>query len=318
GARTRGGPAPPLSHTYHYRNGSALLESVEINGQKVEQHEPDRNLLNPTDNNSIKSDLTFNENGQPLTATTQCGSGGTCSSASAGSFTQVHYPNAAATLPKYKRGLPESVTEGTNGANQSLQTGFTYQDENTTKVRDARGVETTTVYDSWRRPSTMTVSGPGQQLEEGWDYEPTARLHVHRRKQGNDTVTTTFDYDAVGRQTKVTTDHVAANGNPHAQAIIRADYSQMATTHMIVQTGASGAPTTITVDALGRTTKTSTAPGHNQSDIVSVVASDIMDTPVYRSDTVITALAQAYDASGRQTDSQDTDGSATKHEPSGL
>jgi hypothetical protein len=35
------------------------------------------------------------------------------------------------TLPKFKRGLPESVTEGTNGANQSLKTGFDYVDENT-------------------------------------------------------------------------------------------------------------------------------------------------------------------------------------------
>ena len=55
------------------------------------------------------------------------------------------------------------------------------------------------------------------------------------RQQGTRTITTRFAYDIVGRQTTVSTDNVAVDGNLNAQTESRIDYTQYAA-HTITAT----------------------------------------------------------------------------------
>jgi RHS repeat-associated protein len=302
-----------LTLEYGLRSGTAFLNDIKANGKKIEQHEPERNTLTPTDTNSTTTQSEFDgESGQP-TKVASSGGNASCSSGACGGTTTLHYPQ---TQPSelFKRGLPDYAAEGQN---ETLKTTYKYENEQKASATDSRNVTTTSEYDSWQRPIRVTTTGPGQTLVEEFDYDANGHLHKHRRRQNGAFIETTYDHDSIGRKTRVTVDHMAAEGSANVTLEERDDYSGFAS-GTLVHTSAKGAQTTTTIDKLGRAKRAVTPVGGGSPDITTVTSYDIANNPVYTSDTLRYAMAMAYDSNGRRTDTQRTDGSREHLEYDGF
>jgi RHS repeat-associated protein len=305
--------AGALNFQMNLRSGGAFLDSITAGGKTIESHQPERNTLQPTNANSVSSTPQFDETTGLPTALDSSGGTGTCSG-NCGVKSVIHYPPATASLLAYKRGLPDYVTEGT----AALKTTFDYESENKTKITDPRGVSAETEYDSWGRPSRVTVtSSDSQVLKYETDYDATGRVHEIRRQQGGVMMATTYAYDVMGRVTSMTSDHVAAEGNLNNKVVEKDDYASFAS-GTITHTGSGGSVTTTTLDKLGRTKRRATTTGAFSSDIVQVTSYDIANNPVYTSDTIKFATTNAYDLGRRLTDSQHADGSKEHYDYDGF
>jgi len=283
-----------------FRTGG-FIDAIAANGLAVDSHEPSRDALTPPDNvnNHVTSHSVFEATGLPSTVTTSGGNATCTPGPCAGSYTETHYHDAAAGTPAYQRGLPSDMKEGnTNG----VTTTFVYGPDKT-EVTDARKVKTTTEYDEWRRPKTVTTELPGDPLtlKEQYVYDATGNLKEHHRWQDNDWVVTTYGYDVLGRRTSVTTNRVAVGSNVNSSVTESIDYNSYgAPTRAIRHTGAGNAVTTVTLDSLGRTKQTETQVG--TSPVKSVTAYDKAGNAVFASDMTTYASASAYDPNGRRTD----------------
>jgi YD repeat-containing protein len=300
---------------YNYRPGSAYMDSLAATAnaltQTVNSREPARDLLDPASgviknvnlNNSVTETTEIDPKTGLTTSVKSSGGSGTTAQ-NTPSVTAINYPPQTAALDDFKRGLPDSVAEGAAGA---VKTKFDYAPDKTT-VTDPRGVVTETTVDSWRRPVIVKTSTPGDPLtlEEHYAYDGDGHLHSLERKQGLAFVTTTHEYDILGRQTSVTTDNVAVGGATTSVTETN-DYSQYSA-GIIRHTGpktpsaADASVTTTTLDPLGRTTRTETTTGAGSTPIVSVTAYDLAGNPVFASDTLKAATASAYDPQGRVID----------------
>src|SRR6201999_650491 len=199
---------------------------------------------------------------------------------SEGATSAMHYPAALSATRPWERGLPDASEAGTSG--QPLHTTYTYPNENQETTIDPRGVVTTTTYDQARHVVTVDTTGPDQALHETYGYDADGHLVVTTRQQGLRTITTRFGYDILGRQTSVSTDNVAVDGNLNASTESRIDYTQYAA-HTITATSTTGAVTTRTLDALGRTKKSETdnlSTDGSTTPIVAVTAYDLAGNAV--------------------------------------
>src|SRR3954451_15801523 len=182
---TTSGAGDPVSIEYGFEgDNSAFLTQVKANGAPLSQSEPHRDHLDLHDVNSTTSDATYDNRGRAKTILSSGGNSG-CSDCGA-SRTISYLPDAPAT-DKHKRGLPDHVSEG---AGELVKTRFEYGSETESTVFDARGVETKTQYDSWRRPIDVRVTMPGDTLsmEEQFDYDASGHLHKHRRMQDGESI----------------------------------------------------------------------------------------------------------------------------------
>lgn len=296
--------------TYEY--DGTYLKSKTANGEAIEAPEAHRGTPQTVATNSnvtatTKYDL---KTGLPTDITT---SGGT-----AGDPTNMHvvidYPT---TLPPelYKRGLPAATHVGTG----ALTTSYTYVSQDNDRADDGRNT-TDALYDEWHRPLRIRVTNNGGDpltVEESFTYDPNGRVHEQKRTQttasGDEVVTTTYDYDAMGRVKSVTKNNVEING---ASSTITetTDHSQFAS-GKIIHDPPGGSEITITLDKLGRAkeTKQLYEPG---KFITDVTAYDLAGNAVYTSD-LKDATAYAFDAASRMTDVLNLDGSKQNMEYDG-
>src|SRR5262249_36694135 len=160
------------------------------NGHSIHRFDAFRGALTPptTENDKIKSDVTYRVDGQLHIINNPAGGN---DSTSAGSSTTIGYePDDA---PDYKRSLPNSITSGV------LNTTIDRPDKNTVIALAPRGVITTTTSDAYGRPVHVTTSGPDVNTDEQYFYDKNGRLHqIIRRQHGKD-ISTTYGYDLMGR-----------------------------------------------------------------------------------------------------------------------
>ncbi|MHB9001977.1 MAG: RHS repeat domain-containing protein, partial [Thermoanaerobaculia bacterium] len=292
--------AMPIARTFTYQsgpNGSTFLQTVAANGLVIETPQPHRNKLETqATNNSVTSTQKFDTAGRLIEFTSI---GGTDASGS-GALLKIKYKPE--TAPFHARGELEEITRG------DQSTKLDYPTPDRTVVTDPRGVVTTTDYDAWRRPVHITVAGPGLSTEERLHYDATGSLVRHERKQGADTITTTFEFDAVGRLKRETSDQHAVNGVATSLTTTTAyDLSN----RKIITTLPSGATITRELDGLGRTTREVTATG--ASPIESRYAYDLAGNQVYESDLLV-ASAAAFDGHGREIATLHADGTRATRE----
>ena len=292
GSTTTGGAAPPVAQTIAYQAGANLatfMASMTANGLKIDAPEPSRNNKDTSANNDqINETEKFDASGQ---LTTIAGTGGTDAS-SAGSSATITY--APATDAPHRRALPTSIVDG------GLTTKLDYPSATKTVETDPRGIVTTIEYDNWQRPTHMSASGGGSNIDETWEYDATGKLRKHTRKQGGDDVTTTYGYDVMGRQTSESVTGVADVGT--ATTTIQYNGRTIVTNHP------SGAVTTMIVDSLGRPISRELTTGG--SPIVAHYAHDLDDNVVAESD-LQTATAFSYDTQSNLTGVLSSDGTRT-------
>jgi len=293
--------------TYNY-NGT-YLQSTTANGKTIESPEAhrDKTTLTAT-NSSVTTTTTLDlETGLAKEIST---SGGTAGDPTASKIAIDYPPTPPSDL--YKRGLPTAMHIGTS----ALSTSYTYLSQDKDLVDDGRN-STTTTYDEWRRPIQIKITnnaGDPLTIEKAFVYDPNGRIHEQRDRQttlaGNETVTTTYDYDATGRVTSVKTDNVDVNGTS-STITQTTDYSQFAApTRKIVTTPPGGSEITSTLDTLGRTKETKQS-YESGKFLINSNAYDLAGNAVYTTDQK-NANAFAFDHAGRMTDALSLNGTREK------
>lgn len=298
----------PLSHDYEYQTPgfgddnaiTSFLKSITANGKKIETPEASRKLQTVSLNDSITNTTEYNEFGQPSHVT----SGGGTDGSNVGSETKLGY--VAASGAKHALGTVSSVTE-VNGA-ETLTTQIDYKTPSQIVTTDPRNVTTTTDLDAWDRPTHVVVSGPNLTTDEKYTYDANGRVKAYVRKQDDKTVTTTYEYDVLGRETSTSVDNVDVNGSP-GTVTTTTKYDLGATTPTITRTLPKGAVATDELDALGRVTKRTTTTG-SSTPIINYFGYDLAGNVVYASDN-FTATATAYDVHGRLLGTANADGTRT-------
>ncbi|HVS59523.1 MAG TPA: RHS repeat-associated core domain-containing protein, partial [Gemmatimonadaceae bacterium] len=293
------GEAITLTPTYQTStNASTFVDSISANGLEVVAPEAHRG--NSTDpehpltvtNSSVTTETLYGDDGLILSMKSHGGNDG----GTGESFTKVTYKPIDAA--PFERALPSSVDNG--GVASKIDYGL-----NTVTETDERDVVTRTTFDTWRRPISIHVEKPDDslKLDETYQYDANGRLSIHTRQQDLATVATTFEYDALGRRTKVTTDNIAVDG---VKTSLSTTTAYDIPNHRIVTTAPSGAISTTELDALGRVVRSATST--NSSDPIETrVAYDADDNVVYSTD-MLTASGAAFDVHGRQLLSQASDG----------
>jgi len=292
-----------ITTQFHYQtmsNGASFLEGTSAGGLMIESPEPHRNNTTPSSaNDNITASAKYDANGLLREAG---GTGGTDPSG-AGSKSKIEpWP---ATAAKHMRSMPHFIREG-EGANE-LVTTLEYPSETETKETDPRGVVTTTDLDAWNRPTRVRIEKLGDPLviEERYEYAAAGRTKRVIRRKGTEDVTTTYDYDDLGRRTSTTTDQIASVGSITTTVVY--DLSNRKT----VTTQPGGATTTTQTDGLGRAISSVTATG--SSPIEQHSAYDKAGNRVYSTDMFV-ATANAYDAHGRVVATRYSDGTITTSE----
>jgi RHS repeat-associated protein len=287
-----------IKHEFEYQSGAnaaTFLKGVSAGGLKIDSPVPHRNAQSITAaNDSINRTTKLRNDG----LVEQITSAGGTDTTGAGANAQVTYePPSSAAL--HARGLPKQILNGT------LATNVEYPDADTIRETDPRGVVTTTKLDTWRRPLSINVTGPGLTLQHEFTYDINGNLKSERRRQGAAIVTTTHDYDAMNRLIATRTDNVAVDG---VLTTIESTTSFNLGARTITTTNPAGAVTITTLDALGRPQRTKTETG--AGPIESLFAYDLDDNVVYESNLQI-ASARAFDAHGREIASLAPDGTRT-------
>ena len=211
--------------------------------------------------------------------------------------TSVRY--APLTDLAHRRALPTAIDRG------GLTSKIDYPDADTTIETDERGIVTTTTYNAWRQPVHIVVTGPGQTLDQSWTYDANGRVATEKRRQGSEDVTTSFQYDVLGRQTLASIDHVAVGGS---DTTLTSTTAYDISSHKITTTAPSGAVTRTSLDELGRTAAVHTETGVDPID--QTFAYDLDDHQVYGTDG-FSASAAAYDGHGRQIATRMLDGTGS-------
>ncbi|MEO8033957.1 MAG: DUF6531 domain-containing protein, partial [Acidobacteriota bacterium] len=304
-----GAPAPDMppsagitiTREVTYEPGSPYVSEVKANGIAIKTAEPHRDLpdlMTTVANDSIISTSTFDSAGRLKEAQ----SSGGLDAASAGSDVKITYRGDSTS--DFERGLPELID------NSGSLTTFKYPDVNTVVEIDPRGITTTTKRDEWDRPVDVVVSGDPE-LHETWSYDANGWLRTHTRKQtsagiAGSTVTTTYDYDAMGRAISTSTDNIVIDGTATSRTTT---VTYDLTRHTITTELKPGlSKTTQTVDSLGRTLASETPTG--TTSIVGRYAYDLAGNLVFQTDNFV-ASASAYDAHGRQIATLAQDGTKT-------
>lgn len=302
---TGAGPtADPISRTYNYAGSTgAFLQSVQTSGSgsSITMNVPEPTRENVTranapaldsTNDSITSSTNYDRAGRP---TGSKSSGGTVPG---GGFNAQYTYKPDNSSQQFERGEIASVTES------SLSTTYQYNTADQTTVTDPRTVTTTTDYDAWRRPTKIVRSGQPGSLEQ-FEYDATGRLHQHHERQSGDTITTTYEYDVMGRQRSVTRDHIDVGGS-QTSVTTRFDYdvpNRKQTTFL-----PGGGSVVREVDGLGRVTREVTTTG--LGPIENRYAYDIAGNRVYSTDMKV-ATASAFDVHGREILTLNADGTKT-------
>ncbi len=288
-----------IKQTVSYQGGAygaALLRGVKSGTDFIDMPEPSSAFEGATPltstNDSVES-TTFRENGLPTTIRSKGGTDFT-----PGADIKINYGGVTGSI--FERGLPKKIDSG------DLSATLSYAADKIVKT-NPRGIATTTKLDTWQRPTQTTVSGDAVPVDVTSAYDVKGRLRTTTRRQGSDTITTTYEYDRLGRTTKITTDNVAVAGTKkEVSTTIVYDVGGK----KITTTAPSGAVTTTELDALGRTVKSSTTTSATGDPIESHVAYDIDDNLVYATD-LFTANATAYDVHGRAVAERLADGTAS-------
>jgi RHS repeat-associated protein len=295
----------PVNKTYQY--DGTYLKSTTANGQTIESPEAHRGTPTITaTNDSVTTTTTYDLKTGLVTEVTT--SGGTAGDPT-NNHVKIDYP---ATPPSdlYKRGLPTAIHVGTG----ALTTTYTYLSQDKDVVDDGRN-STTTTYDEWHRPVHTRITnnaGDPLSLETQFIYEPDGRLHEQRDKQttlaGDETVTTTFDYDFMRRTKSVKKDQVDVNGSLSTITELT-DYTQFAS-GKILNTPPGESEITTTLDRLGRTKETKQE-YESGKYIQNATAYDLAGHAVYTTNQK-EATVYAFDAAGRTTDVLSLTGSKQK------
>ena len=276
----------PITRIINYQSGpnaSTFVRSMTAAGLEIQSLEPHRNRLSPvTINDQISSSAEYDTAGLLKSVSS---SGGSDGSSGTSEVTIEYQPETA---PEHERALPKEID------NAGLVNRIDYPDEDTVVETDPRGVTTTTKYNAWRLPVSADVIGPQLTMHESWTYDANGRVRTHRRDQGPDTVTTTFDYDVMGRTTSVTTDNVEIGGET---GVVTTTMDYDLRNHRITTTRPGGAVETSTLDSLGRVAHSdlNTGTGSIQQDF-----SYDLDNNLVHETNGFWAMAFAFDAHGRQ------------------
>ncbi|MEO8380000.1 MAG: hypothetical protein ABI779_10095, partial [Acidobacteriota bacterium] len=170
---TTSAPAGAITRAFTYQNAdptctnacAPFLQSVAANGLAIEMPEAHRGKLEPlATNDDIEAKTKFDAQGRPIAVTS---TGGT-DTAAAGSAAAITYrPD---TGPLHARG---EIAENNRGGEI---TKFDYPSPDQTVILEPRGITRTIDFDSWRRPSHVSVAGPALTFDERFIYDATGRL----------------------------------------------------------------------------------------------------------------------------------------------
>ncbi|MGZ4779020.1 MAG: DUF6531 domain-containing protein, partial [Thermoanaerobaculia bacterium] len=277
------GAAPPVTNAVTYQSGanrSTFVASVSANGQSIDAPEPSRNYKDVVSaNDNIAATDSFDSSG--LLSKSQS-TGGTDSS-SAGADVTMTYA-AANDAAKHKRAELTTLDAG------GVKTDIAYPSPTQSVQTDARGIVTTTDFDSWDRPTHIVITGPQMTMDERLEYDATGHLIKHVRKQGSTDITRSYQYDVMGRPTSISDDNVAGAGTVTTAIAYDLGGRTIVTTHP------GGSVTTTTLDTLGRVSSRQTTTGG--SPVSDYLAYDLDGNIVFVTD-LLTATAKAFDAQGR-------------------
>ena len=286
-----GSAGDTITQSFAYQSGpnlSTFLASVSANGKKIEAPEPSRGNKSPrSSNDSINTTQTYDAFGQ-LRKTSS--TGGT-DPGGAGGGVDIQYNDGSDSV-RHQRGLVNTIDSG------GLTTAIRYPSADQSVETDPRGIVRTTDYDTWGRPVHISVAGPQLTLDHRFEYDAAGRLRKHVRKQGSMDVTTSYDYDVVGRRKSVTVDNVANAGT------VTTGTSYDLRNRTVITDQPGGSKTTLKLDTLGRPSSSVTTTGG--FPISEFFAYDLDDNLVFRTD-LLTASAAAYDAHGRMTGAKSPD-----------
>jgi RHS repeat-associated protein len=271
----------------------AFITSMKANGLEIKRPEPFRDgLTTSAKNDEVTSNATYDVHGQLTNVVNP--TGGTDTAGAGASMTIEYQPELDS---DFRRSLPHKVTHG------SLTTTVDYPDKDNVTSLDPRGVTTQTTYDAYGRSIRVTVSGADVSPEETSEFDANGWLHRTTRKQKDKTITTTYEYDLVGRLKLVTTDNVAINGGLTSTST---STSYDLNGHTITtSTLPGGSITTRVIDKLGRTLSSSTTTGNSPID--TAAAYDLAGNLVFQADKFV-ATAWAYDSHGRRIAELHSDG----------
>jgi RHS repeat-associated protein len=289
-----------VKKTFEFADNGAFLEKISTpQSGSVAVHEPNRDsLVATTSNDDVNVTSNYDKAGRLLHAES---GGGTDQGRGASSTTISPKPDDSRHL--FERGEVSSIARGTD------LTTFLYTADSTI-IRGPRNSESTSIdYDAWRRPKHVSKSGAEQSLDESFSYDAGGHLVRHERKQGTATVTTRFEYDEVGRQTKVIQAGVPVKGS--MQDLVTATKYDLPN-HKIVTTLPTGATVTSDLDTLGRVVHDLTDTGGGPSaNIEHHYAYDLAGNRVFATDMKV-AAAEAFDGNGRNSGTLHSDGTSTK------
>ncbi|HEX7808800.1 MAG TPA: hypothetical protein VF608_08745, partial [Thermoanaerobaculia bacterium] len=307
GGGTTVAPVPgSLTQKFRYQSGSAFLSGIQIGDSQIASMQAHRANREPAStNNSITEKSVVDDQGRTKEITS---SGGT-DSHSAGSKAEIQY-FADDDAALHKRGLTRLITEGS--VLNKLETTYEYPSERITKEKSPRFLTTTTEVDAWDRPihvTTTNVAGRTE-FESRMAYDASGRVKRVEEWKGDEWVKTIYDYDAIGRRTRVETDNIATVGSMVTLTEYNLDLRQ------IITRPPGGSFTTVTLDKLGRAKSSNTFTGA-QTPIVAEYAYDKAGNQVFTSDTQ-TASATAFDVHGRAIQTGSSDGTTTDIEYNDL
>jgi RHS repeat-associated protein len=295
------GAGASIERTYGYKKNQVSSVTTSSGGSSSALQFAVPRLGAPADsatNDAITESLQVDAFGRLTNAT---GSGGT-DTASKGSTATLQWDNGS--LPWFARGELERVDRG------GLVTEVKYPSPNSIVTVDVdRNVKSTAELDAWLRPKNVVTTGPKLELKGEVSYDANGRVKQSRRLQGDTWVTEEYFYDAMGRATRSTVDHVAIAGNADAVAESKVDYDLGA--RRITRMLPGGAKIIEALDGLGRVTTRTTVT--LSSDIVEQFAYDLDGNLVYSADNHV-ASASAFDAHGRATGTLQPDGTRTEVE----
>jgi RHS repeat-associated protein len=281
---------------------AAFITSMKANDLKIQRPEAFRDgLTTSAKNDEVTSNATYDAHGQLTNVVNPAG--GTDAAGAGTSMTIEYQPENDS---DFRRSLPHKVTHG------SLTTTMEYPDKDNVTTVDARNVATQTTYDAYGRAIRVTVSGADVSPEETSEFDANGWLHRTTRKQKDKTITTTYEYDLVGRLKLVSTDNVAING---ALTSTSTSTTYDLNGHTITtSTLPGGSITARTIDKLGRTLSSSTTTGNSPID--TAAAYDLAGNLVFQADKFV-ATAWAYDGHGRRIAELHSDGTTATFDHDG-